>query len=89
VEANGGLLIEVNDLCDDCGEEHEPYMMEDEVWESILVQNDPEDLVLCFGCFGERLGREIEPSDFMNCELNQPWYGYIINLWHKRSIDHR
>jgi hypothetical protein len=59
-------------ICRDCGADTiaggECYMVADEVWQqSGLEYHDGK---LCIGCLEERLGRQLNSSDFIWCLLN-------------------
>lgn len=82
---NGDLVISVNNLCDDCKLEINHYMMTDEVWESCAEKDE----VLCFQCFGIRIDRTIYPSDFMDCELNEPFLSWAKTFIHKQTRDNK
>ena len=68
-----GVEFTANCLCDDCEGEIAPYMMKDKVWAEVAQPHK----VYCFQCFSDRLGRRPRPNEFMDCELNEPWYSYI------------
>ena len=70
---DGDLEIEVNNLCDDCKQEINHYMMTDRTWEECAKKDE----VLCFQCFSVRLDREIFPADFMECDMNEPFLAWI------------
>lgn len=59
--------------CADCGintiEINEFYMVENELWDS----HGAGEGMLCVGCFEERLGRELRPSDFSRARCNWNW----------------
>lgn len=57
--------------CIDCGVEvnrFETYMVYDHVWNEA---HDSEWGELCVGCIESRLGRELVPSDFTHCPMNE------------------
>ncbi len=72
-----------NCLCDDCGQEINPYMMTDRTWEEVAKSDE----VLCFHCFSVKLDRPIFPSDFMECDSNEPFLSYIKEALFQESKD--
>lgn len=62
-------------ICDDCGKNlaraGEYYMVKDSVWEEAGMENGSGDL--CISCLEDRLGRELDKSDFpkMNADLSK------------------
>jgi hypothetical protein len=62
-----------NCICDDCGQEINPYMMTDLAWEECAKTDE----VLCFHCFSVRIDRPIFPSDFKECDINEPLLAWV------------
>ena len=61
------------DLNDDCKQDINPYMMTDLTWEECAKSDE----VLCFHCFSVRIDRPIFPSDFMECDINEPFLSWV------------
>lgn len=59
-------------ICSDCGidtrEIDEYYMVHFELWEQVIPERNG---FLCIGCLEERLGRELNAEDFLDCPLNK------------------
>ncbi len=62
-----------NVMCDDCKQDINPYMMTDLTWEECAKSDE----VLCFHCFSVRIDRPIFPSDFMECDINEPFLSWV------------
>lgn len=62
-------------LCLDCkqdtGKMREHYFIHTELWLKVV---DSIVGMLCVGCLEARLGRNLVPSDFTNCTVNNPKY---------------
>jgi hypothetical protein len=63
--------------CVDCGfdtiEAGETYMLHDNVWEEACAGAG----LLCIGCVEQRIGRQLTPSDFVDCPLNRGEIGGV------------
>jgi hypothetical protein len=61
--------------CLDCSintrEIDEYYMIEEDVWHSIVPGDEG---MLCIGCLEKRLDRRLTPDDFLKCILNEKEY---------------
>ncbi len=58
-------------LCKDCGiylfkDYNYPFMVTEELWDRFGCGRG----MICFSCFGERIGRDFRPEDFIDCGLN-------------------
>ena len=64
-----------NFKCMDCmrdtREMHEYYMVTEDLWDK-ATRNNLQDFLgmLCVECIEKRIGRELEPNDFILCPLN-------------------
>lgn len=58
-------------VCIDCDintkDIDEYYMVKNEIWEEFVPEKRG---MLCIGCLEIRMGRELVPSDFLECILN-------------------
>jgi len=64
--------------CDECLGHHEPYMIQDELWLSIMPNRKGS---LCFDCVEKKLGRKLTIEDFHNGAVNNPiFFGYLLAL---------
>ena len=60
---------------------YEYYMLTHVVW---AQANPAIDGMLCIGCVEQRLGRKLNASDFMDCELNEGrWHAQSARLLHR------
>lgn len=57
-----------------CGDDHDCYMVTDELWEK---HGPKHHYHICIGCFEERLGRKLVPADFTDCGINR---GELVGL---------
>jgi hypothetical protein len=50
----------------------ELYMVTHDVWAAAGAPSEQHDFYLCVGCLERRLGRRLQPNDFMALSINDP-----------------
>lgn len=72
-------------LCLDCGRDtgkmREHYFVHTDTWLSVVGSKSG---MLCIKCLEERLGRELNSSDFTDCTINNPKYSDMSELLLRR-----
>lgn len=66
-------------MCHDCAcfVDDEYYMVRNSLWKRYGEGED----MLCVGCLEGRMGRQLKPSDFTQCELNQAALGKSVPVF--------
>lgn len=71
-------------LCVDCqrNTKHEHYFVKNDVW--FMLAKMPESGMLCVLCLEDRIGRQLEPSDFTDAHINDPRKNMMSDLLRSR-----